>query len=101
MGDDSRGVLDGSPCAIAVAPKGYGLAHHRLQHLGVGYDGSAESERALTAARELAATHAGTVKAFRVVSLEGVRQYKPIPADWHRRDGRAHRASLSASGRAW
>src|SRR5690348_6764381 len=33
-------------------------------------------------ARELAATHAGTVKAFRVVSLEDVRQYKPIPVAW-------------------
>jgi nucleotide-binding universal stress UspA family protein len=82
IGDDSRGTLDGSPCAIAVAPKGYALVPHPLRRLGVGYDGSPESERALTAARELAATHTGTVKAFRVVSLEDVRRYKPIPADW-------------------
>lgn len=82
MGDDSHGALDGAPCAIAVAPKEYGMAPHCLRRVGVGYDSSVESERALTAARELAASHAGTIAAFRVVSPTDVRSYKPLPADW-------------------
>ena len=48
----------------------------------MGYDGSPESARALAAARELAAAHAGMVKAVRVVSLQEVREDKPMPADW-------------------
>ena len=48
----------------------------------MGYDASPESARALAAARELAAAHAGTVNAVRVVSLQEVREDKPIPADW-------------------
>jgi nucleotide-binding universal stress UspA family protein len=82
IGDDTRAALDGAPCAIAVASSGYALAPHRLHRLGVGYDGSPESENALSTARELAAAHGGTIKAFRVVSLEEVREEKPIPADW-------------------
>ncbi len=82
MGDDCRAALDGAPCALGVAPRGYGLVGHELKRIGVGYDGSPESARALAAARELAAAHAGMVKAVRVVSLQEVREDKPIPADW-------------------
>jgi nucleotide-binding universal stress UspA family protein len=82
MGDDCRAALNGAPCALGVAPRGYALAPHSLRRLGVGYDGSAESEAAVTAARELATAHAGVLKAFWVVSLQEVREDKPIPADW-------------------
>ena len=82
MGDDCGAALSGAPCALGVAPLGYALAHHQLKRLGVGYDGSAESEAALAAARELASAHAGAIKAFWVVSLREVREDKPIPADW-------------------
>lgn len=54
---------------------------HSLRRLGVGYDGSPESEAALTAARELASAHGGGIQAFWVVSLKEVREDKPIPAD--------------------
>ena len=53
-----------------------------MRRLGVGYDGSPESEAALAAAREFASAHSGAIKAFWVVSLQEVREDKPIPADW-------------------
>ena len=82
MGDDSRAALDGAPCAIAIAPRGYALAPRRLERLGVGYDASPESEHALSAARELARREGGEVTVLWVVSLQNVREEKPIPADW-------------------
>ena len=82
VGDDSRAALDRSPCAIGIAPLGYSLAPRRLHRLGVGFDGSPESEIALRTAREFAAMYSGAIKAIRVVSLEEVRDDKPIPPDW-------------------
>ena len=82
MGDDCRAALDGAPCAIAIAPRGYALAAHRLKRIGVGYDASPESEHALNAARELARQEGGAIKVMWVVSLQNVREEKPIPADW-------------------
>ena len=81
LGDDCWAALDGAPCAVGIAPRGYGLAPHRLQRLGVGFDASLQSEAALGAARELAGAHAGTIKAFSVVSLREVHDTQ-IPADW-------------------
>jgi nucleotide-binding universal stress UspA family protein len=82
MGDDCRAALNGAPCALGVAPRGYALAPQSLRRLGVGYDSSAEGEAALAAARELASAHESQIKAFWVVSLEEIREDKPIPADW-------------------
>jgi nucleotide-binding universal stress UspA family protein len=82
LGDDCRAALDGAACAIAIAPRGYSLVPHHLRRLGVGYDSSPESEHALSAARELAAAHGGEIRALRVISLEDVREERPIPADW-------------------
>ena len=86
MGDDCRAALEGAPCAVAIAPRGYALAPHRLERVGVGYDASPESEHALNAARELALALArqegGAIRVMWVVSLQNVREEKPIPADW-------------------
>lgn len=87
MGDDTRGAFNGAPCAIAVAPRGYALATHELGTVGVGYDDSVESEHALAAARELAGRHGAAIKALWVVSLENVREERPIPADWPKTAG--------------
>lgn len=38
-----------APCAIAVAPRGYTQRQRELRTIGVGYDGSQESKRALNA----------------------------------------------------
>ncbi|HTP21312.1 MAG TPA: universal stress protein [Solirubrobacteraceae bacterium] len=82
MGDDCRAALDGAPCAVAIAPRGYAQAPHRLKRVGVGYDASPESEHALTAARKLARRHAGEINVLWVVSLQNVREEKPIAANW-------------------
>lgn len=84
LGDNCRAAFDGVPCAIAIAPRGYVQAARPLRRIGVGYDGSPESQRALSAARELASATGGEVCAYRIVSLQDVREEKPIPADWPR-----------------
>lgn len=82
MGDDARASLDGAPCAVAIAPRGYADSPDRLLEVGVGYDGSPESEYAIAAARELGRRHGARIRAISVVSLQDVRDDKPIPADW-------------------
>lgn len=82
MGDDAKGdALNGAPCAIAIAPRGYTHVRRDLRAIGVGYDSSPESEQALAAARELAGRQGASVKALWVVSLQGIRDERPIPAD--------------------
>jgi len=82
MGDDTRAALNGAPCAVAIASRGYRCQGHEIETLGVGYDASPESGLALAAARELAAQNSSTILALHVVSLEDVRGEAPIPADW-------------------
>ncbi len=82
MGDDAKGALNGAPCAIAIAPRGYTEGDRELRVIGVGYDRSPESEQALVAARELAGRHDAAIKALWVVSPQDVRAERPIPADW-------------------
>ena len=69
LGDDTRGALNGAPCAIAVAPAGYAEQPKALAKIGVGYDGSPESKVALQAARELAAATGAEIIAFHMVTL--------------------------------
>lgn len=54
VGDDARDTLDMAPCAVAIAPTGYAEQPAPIRKLGVGYNGSADSERALVAAKGLA-----------------------------------------------
>jgi nucleotide-binding universal stress UspA family protein len=84
VGDDTRAALNGAPCAVAVAPRGYAETCDGFRTIGVGYDGSPEALAALDAARALAHRHAAEVKALWVVSLEDVREGSPVPADWQR-----------------
>lgn len=58
--DDASDSLSGAPCAVAIAPSGYADRAATLSRLGVGYDGSAESDRAIALMRALAATRAGS-----------------------------------------
>src|SRR5262245_37198656 len=50
LGDDTRASLNGAPCAVAIASRGYGELPKPFAIVGVGYDGSPESEMALAAA---------------------------------------------------
>jgi nucleotide-binding universal stress UspA family protein len=67
VGDITRASLIGAPCAVAVAPLEYAEEDGAIAQIGVGYDGSPESEAALTFARELAAYHGASVSALTVV----------------------------------
>ena len=69
LGDDTKGSLNGAPCAVAVASKGYADTPLPLATVGVGYDASPESEAALAVAKEVASEHRSLVKALEVVSI--------------------------------
>jgi nucleotide-binding universal stress UspA family protein len=69
LGDDTRGSLNGSPCAVAIASRGYAERSLPIARIGVGYDGSSESETALAAARALATAVGAEVSALEVVAL--------------------------------
>jgi nucleotide-binding universal stress UspA family protein len=67
--DDTRAALNGAPCAVAIAPTGYSQQPAAMREIGVGYNGSAESEHALDLARMLAGEHGARLSAFEAVSL--------------------------------
>lgn len=70
LGDHTRAALNGAPCAVAVAPAGYGSEPAVLmREIGVGYDGSPESEQALGVARTLAAQFGCNLSAFEAVAI--------------------------------
>jgi nucleotide-binding universal stress UspA family protein len=69
LGDHTRAALNGASCAVAVAPAGFARHPGTFAAVGVGYDGSPESERALATARELAAGLGAYVQALRVVTI--------------------------------
>jgi nucleotide-binding universal stress UspA family protein len=67
--DDTRAALTGAPCAVAIAPAGYSEHPRVMREIGVGYDGSAESEYAVDVARELADEWGAKLSAFTAVSV--------------------------------
>jgi nucleotide-binding universal stress UspA family protein len=69
LSDHTRDALNGVPCAIAIAPTGYAGREEPLHEIGVGYDGSPESERALEIARTLAREGGARLSAFEVVPV--------------------------------
>ncbi len=70
LADDTRAALNGAPCAIAVAPAGYRTGPAPLmREIGVGYDGSPESEEALALARTLARETGAKLSAFHAVAV--------------------------------
>jgi len=69
IGNDTRAALNGAPCAVAIAPAGYAAEPKLMREIGVGYDGSPESEHALGFARKLAAEVGAKLSAFEAVSL--------------------------------
>jgi len=69
IGDDTRAALNGAPCAVAIAPAGYSERPVVLREVGVGYDGSPESEHALKVARDLAREWNARLSACTAVSV--------------------------------
>ncbi len=73
LGNDTRAALNGAPCAVAVAARGYAErasgAGSQIAKVGVAYNASPESKAALAIAQELAASTSATVHALEVVSI--------------------------------
>jgi nucleotide-binding universal stress UspA family protein len=81
IGDDTRAALNGAPCAVAIAPAGYAQHPVAMREIGVGYDGSPESEHALGVARKLATGHGTRLSAFEAVALPAYAFTGPAIAD--------------------
>ena len=63
LGNVGDALMHGSPCAVAIAPRGYAdRPDHGVSAIVVGYDGSAESQLALDAGYELARASGAPVK---------------------------------------
>lgn len=69
LGDDARAALNGAPCAVAVAQRGYAESLKPFAKVGVGYNDSPESMAALEAARSVAEPTRAEVHALEVVSI--------------------------------
>ena len=69
IGDDTHASLNGARCAVAIAPAGYGDGGGPIREVGVGYDGSPESEAALDVARTIAREHGARLSACQAVSI--------------------------------
>ena len=63
-GSTGERLLHGSPCPVAVVPRGY--AGHPIATIGVGYDGSVESEAALAGACRAARRFGAVLRVIRV-----------------------------------
>jgi nucleotide-binding universal stress UspA family protein len=81
-GDHTIASLNGARCAVAIAPNGYRRRTDRFAKIGVGHNGTPESEQALQAARGLAARHRSEITAIAVVSLQSMPKGEQIPVDW-------------------
>jgi nucleotide-binding universal stress UspA family protein len=69
IGDDTSAALNGAPCSIGIAPTNYSQQPVAMREIGVGYDGSPESEHALSVARMLAASSGAKLSALESVAL--------------------------------
>ncbi len=82
LGDDTRAALNGARCAVAVAARGYCEHAKPLASVGVAYNGTPESEAALTAARRLAEPTKAVVHAMTVVAMPAYAYgYSPLPGE--------------------
>ncbi|HLH65709.1 MAG TPA: universal stress protein [Solirubrobacteraceae bacterium] len=83
IGDDTRASLNGAPCPVAIAPAEYRKRPQVVREIGVGYDGSPESQHALEVARGLAERIGAKLSAFEAVSvpLYGLADGVPLIGD--------------------
>ncbi len=72
LGDDTREALNGAPCAVAIAARGFAEHPASLARVGVAYNETPESDAALALAKELAAANGATVHALEVVSIPSI-----------------------------
>jgi nucleotide-binding universal stress UspA family protein len=70
-GSTGERLLHGSPCPVAVVPRGYADAGP-IETVGVGYDGSDESEAALAAAYQVARRFDAGLRVIRIFDASAV-----------------------------
>lgn len=85
IGSVGRSLLNGAPCDVVVAPKGYAKERHDpFRTIAVGYDGTPEAKLALARAEGLARASSGTIRVLTVaappVVIPGAVGYTPVPA---------------------
>ena len=68
-------LLHGSPCAVAVAPKGFRESDSRLRAIAVGITDSEESREALRAAVELAKASQATLRLLTAVNASAADEF--------------------------
>src|SRR4051794_16851533 len=81
IGDDTSAALNGAPCAIAIAPSDYSQQPGMTREIGVGYDGSAESEHAVSAGGMRTGECAANLSAPEVFQLPSYAFVGPGTAD--------------------
>jgi len=81
LGDDTRAALNGAPCAVAIAARGYAQHPTPIAKIGVAYNGSPESRAALAVAQELATPTRATVHALEVVAIPTVAYTGILPPE--------------------
>jgi nucleotide-binding universal stress UspA family protein len=82
LGDVSRDVLHGSPCPVAVAPRGFSAGTPAT--IGVAYDHTPEAEKALAVAVAVAEAHGAAIRVREVVApdlLPAIAGYPILHAD--------------------
>jgi nucleotide-binding universal stress UspA family protein len=83
-GSTAERLLHGSPCAVAVAPRGYAERGPEAPRvIGVGFNGLPESQRALAHARELARLCGATLRLFAVHEADVLFGYADVPVGDH------------------
>jgi nucleotide-binding universal stress UspA family protein len=110
LGSVAERLLSGAPCAVALAPRGYGARDSRpMRSIAIAFDGSPESRTALRAAHGLATRTGATLHALmvieppaamqgRFVSLPGVEPLVTIErAEALQRQDQAARAALDSA----
>jgi nucleotide-binding universal stress UspA family protein len=69
IGSVARNLLNGSPCGVFIAPKGYAQEQHPAPRtIAVAYDGAPEAQAALRRAEALARRSAGKLEILTVAS---------------------------------
>jgi nucleotide-binding universal stress UspA family protein len=74
LGGQTLAALNGSSCAVGIAPRGYGMAEPEVRTVGVGDAGTAESERAVNVAQELADRHGAALEVRAVTDGDPVEE---------------------------
>ena len=80
LGNDTRAALNGAPCAVAIAARGYAEHPLPLANVGVGYNNLPESRAAVTVAQMVAEPTKAQVHALEVLPITVYSGFGVVPA---------------------